>query len=495
MIKTFMCILPFIILFLTAIISVSLTYDKKKSHNISLMGFILAIIVNSALLIFVQEEIAFNAFKTNPSSLRFSEIVLVALFLIFIALEHDLKETELNEYKYSNYLLFSSSIMGLFITDNLFILSIFYIMSIVFLGAVYTYGDYKKRMQSMRKYFVAFTITLSLIIISNLIINYYFETLEITKIKQIFSEQSRGLQVFFILANIFNFGFFAGIVPIAQNYLDEYFDHSNITNLKMINCIFLPISGFLIIKTTGFSIGLMKTEYIYFYFGAVGIVIMIIQTLRELFGNFKTRTKSVGKIIGYYSMTEMNVYLVLTSLKGYGIYFTSSEEIFTVLIFNLFVISVFGKILLFSGLNPVLNSTTEWDLRYLGGFQKHFPKFIGFLFIIPFLYLFPGLVGYSILSTTTSVIRAETSVMPIKVSFLWIVGFLYLCYLGITIMLQGTLLNEFYFGKPQQHNYSKKIQSVKDNLRIYYLISLMTVIILVVLSYYKPVLETNFLFS
>ncbi len=491
-----LAVAPFVILFLSAIVAVALTYDQKKNYKVAVSGFIVTIVANSLLLISIEDTITYNSLYVTRSSLLLVEVILVALFTVFLSIKQDLKHTKINQYIYSNFLLFSSAVVGTFLTENLLIISVFYLLSIVFVGALFTYGDYQKRVKSMRNFFIAFILVTILLIVVNLLVNMFFDTLVLSEISSNFTSKSLSVQVFTVVGFLLGFGAFSGIGPVAHYHLENYFQESNQINLKLTTSILMPLSGFITLRTTGFAVqdGGVFAQ-LYYFFGIVGFLVMGIQCLRELFGMFKKRTRSIPVIVGYYSMAEYNVFLLLGSLKGFGASGSADASAFSTLILQFTILSIFGKFFLLGGLNPVLNSTKRWDLDELGGFQSKFPKFIGFMFLMSVIYLFPKLIGNNLIFNTLSITSQTSRELPIQSALNWTVGFFLILYLLLTIIVNGTFLSEVFFGKEEQQHYGDLINEMKRNIRPYYAIPVVALIVIIIFSIGIPSMGTQYLIA
>jgi formate hydrogenlyase subunit 3/multisubunit Na+/H+ antiporter MnhD subunit len=105
------------------------------------------------------------------------------------------------------------------------------------------------------------------------------------------------------------------------------------------------------------------------------------------------------------------------------------------------------KFLLIEGLCPIFEVQVEWDLNQLGGYSKIYPKFIGILLTIPFVYACPGLLGYRFDIQILPFLLQELSSQPIFFAGIWIIISLIIVLQLIALLTIGTILNEVFFGK------------------------------------------------
>ena len=446
MIEELLAFTPFLSIFIAAILSVSVSHKNQMKNIPALCGLGGALLANSLLLIFLQNDVHLNAFTVNTTGLWLNEILISALLIIFLSVPQNLKDSHTAELINSTFLLFAAAIVGINITENLLVISIFYIFAAIGQANLFFFGRYRKKMTLTNRYLAINVMAALTLIILSLIIQTIYGTMELSELAVIFDTQPLSLQILLFLGLVIGFGAIPGIIPFLHFHQHGFLEESNPINLRLITNIFVPVSGLLLLRVTSICNPTnLFFGQVFYAIGSLGFIVATLLTIIELFGKFKERSRSIPKILGYLSIAELHMYLLVGAL--YRLNFAVSASDIGQPLVLLLLLSIFAKSLILEALSPIFDDVEGWDLKTLGGLSKYYPKFLILLFLVPFLYALPGLGGYAFYTQILPAAATRELIQPVQTAQLWSILTLIIAYHVLLFAVLATIINETFLGK------------------------------------------------
>ena len=476
MIEIMIGLAPFVALMMGSMLTMGTAKAEGIARKITYFALAFALMVNSFLLIYLPEGLEISSLSISLSSLWINEIQLIGLFLIAVNLKTYLHQTHTAELLDATFLLFGAAMLGIFLSDNLMIITIFLMLALISLGAGFFFGDYVKKIESLQKFMLASVIAIGILVVVMIDLQISIDSLSLSDLYANASLLSTNNAYFILLGLVFGIGLVVGLIPALMIFKD-YFLESNFINLRMFVSIFTPSLGLLLFKIislfTPLYGGFGSVMFI-ISMGAiiVGTIILILETL----GYFHERTKSIPKILGTFAIVETQMFVLFASIQSLSGLIPISN--FLLIIQNIFVLACFGKPLLLESLTPILVDSREKDLQNLGGYHRHYPKMMIFLIITLILYIFPGLMGSKIISGVLPYLSNPVSDSPIVNIQLQFSLVLILIYFLNIVIIVATFINEIFYGKDATQK-----EVVARMKRIYYYIPIVFITGVILFTY------------
>jgi formate hydrogenlyase subunit 3/multisubunit Na+/H+ antiporter MnhD subunit len=446
MLTTFFVLMPFLILLISGIITLAIHTNIELNRRIGLFGLIASLFTNSLLIHFIDEPVKYNALYVDTSSLWLTEIFILVILIIYLSINQNLKDSHSKEIISALYLIIGSSFIGIFLSKNLLVITVFYMIISLGLNMMFYLGPYKKKLTTLKKFTSVQIISFLVLILTDIIVDMTFNTLEINELITPIQDSSFLIQFLFFFGYLIGFGAACGIFPFLSTSLKNYFNESNIINFRLYSNVFIPLSGILTVRILSDCV---KANLIFaniaFFVGFLGIIIMGVLTLFELFGKFHQKTKLLSKVVGYLSIMEFNVYLLLLSLYGLSFAPNPDDVLNATILFA--IITLFAKSLLIDAVSPILDIMDDWDLKNMGGFIRKYPKFSIFLIAIPILYTLPGLLGYNFYIEIFPSVSTKSLEYPVQTAQIWSILVMIVLFELILLIVVATLLSEIFLGK------------------------------------------------
>jgi formate hydrogenlyase subunit 3/multisubunit Na+/H+ antiporter MnhD subunit len=472
-------LLPFSVLFIGGIYTLSIG-DNKKKFEMTLLFCILSLIINSLLLFIPDFFVSKESIRVTRGDVVFNEFILVIASVFAVSSKLNLKASKNIEYFPLVYCMIIASFIGMNLTDNLLIIIFFFIMSVIFIAQLFYFGDYEKDFFQLKKFLGIAVFSFSCLVIGAIVIFFSQGTFNLSGLSSLRENDLDATSIFVIILFILGFGAIAGMAPFGVAHLNDYFEESNPLSLKVFSVIFVPVLGISIFRLiSGFTDSNQTIGIILFLLGGPGLTVNFIWIIMESFGKFKRQSYSLKKIIGYLACADFNMILILIAAR---IYSQDELKLVTYTSAILFALaSSIAKAMILESLNPIFDDPANeiLDLKLLGDYFKIYPRMFYFFSIGVFLMLFPLFPGNIFLSTSLEYLFSSDAISPINqamltLSFIFVIS--YLIVFGIAISIIGS---EIFFGKPKYRELSGYQRLDKAYYTSPYLLILIFIVIIV----------------
>jgi formate hydrogenlyase subunit 3/multisubunit Na+/H+ antiporter MnhD subunit len=477
MIEILFQLLPFITIFVCAILSMSMSKKINLNRGVAFYGLILALLLNTILFLFGPTETTYSQLTITRSGLFFNELILVFACLIFYSIQTNLKKSHTEEFVSTNFLIFISSLMGLFLTENLLILTVFFVLACISIGILFFFGPYKKKISTINNFFLIILLSGVFLVVMDVITYLTIGSLKLSTFSDQFPSLAVGLQLLLFFGYLCGFGLTFGLIPALNFHLKEFFHQNNPVNLRGVLILFFPIGSFLTIRILHSTFnGTNLIPAMLYFIGIVGVLVSSSLIFIELFGKGKNRSRSVFKILGLSAITEFHLILVLASLVNID-FILEPMKIYENIILLICVIMLV-KTLWIESFSPIYESVDEFDFEYVGGFIRYYPKFLIFLIAIPVIYAMPFFPGFFAIKNLIPSLTVIDKFMPILNAMLFFTLILLVVYIAIVLIIVATMLNEIFLGKSELSK-SEIVPKIKKN---YYYIPTITIVLTLILT-------------
>ncbi len=445
----FIVFIPLTVILISCIISYGNFQNIKTSHNIGLIGLLVALIFNSLVLAFstlISFPIVYNVLTINLLSLWVQEILIFLFFIYYLSIYSSLTRSHNQQLILGQNFLILGMTLLLFNTENLLILSIFIVAIHFLVDSLYWYGFEQKRSNKLKySNFMKF-LGLVLVLFLDYLIYRWFGDFNISIVK----ESLESLPV--LPKNILFYGFLSLALIVFQNgplsgvNKKEYFGKSNIFHTRLLFTIVLP--AFLIIFTK-IIIFMFEPNNIFglviIIIGILGYALSLGRILMELNGQNLQKSQNVLKILGYSSIFDFNLYWIIFGL--YHLIPNINLDVFCSALTILIGIISVGKSIIWEAINPLLSSCSSYELKTFGKWGRYFPSFSILLVFYIFYLVGPGFPGFhllqGILEITSFPIPGSLYIQGIK----WAIFVVFCIYLLINTIFIATLLGYMFHTK------------------------------------------------
>ncbi|MHA1476552.1 MAG: hypothetical protein ACTSQ5_15370 [Promethearchaeota archaeon] len=476
---------PFLIVFVMAIILIGSPLKIKTKSLLAFLSLFLALIFIIFLLIFPidvpiinnssnQQNILFYLQVIGPNFTSWIQcIVLVISIVIYFRFHQTLHQIHSKEFFIGFYLIFTGSIMGLFLSQNLLVISSFFILASISLEFLFYFDTIEKKISKLSIILIAIFSTI--LFLTNIITQNIFKSLDLDVLIQEIGSGSSFSQLIIFIGYLVGFGGLCLIIPLSNLSIKNYFMKSNPIHLYLMSSIFIPVLSLMILKVSLlFSFDYHSFAHILFIMGCIGLSYYSIQLIIEIFGLNRISNQSINKIIGFLSAVEFNIFLLLGSLLRLPIIDDPAVIQRSITIF--FILSVFSKSILIEIIQPKIaeDSKIEWNFESLRGKFHHNLFFVIVMLFIPLFYAFPGFLGFEFFLDIFNSINFELLNSSVFYAEFWIIVLLIIYFECIIMILVSNLIIKVYFHKSNQdESKTQKKWNIKN-------ISLVAPIILII---------------
>lgn len=472
MVNILLTLAPFLIVFVMAIFLIGSPLKIKTKSILAFCSLLIALIIN-IILINSPIELPINGFS-NQSNIQlylllispyFSYwmqcIVLGISLVIYFRFYQMLPRIHSKEFFISFYLIFTGSIMGLFLSENLLVVSSFFILASISLEFLFYFDATEKKISKSSILLIAiFSVVL---ILTNLFTQIAFKSLNLNELIQEMGSSSIFTQIIIFLGYLFGFGGMCLVIPLSNLRLKNVFMKSNPIHLYLMSSIFIPVVSFIVLKISLlFSFDNYIIAHFLFIIGCFGLSLYSIQLIIEIFGLNRVSNKSIKNIIGFLSILEFNIFLLLGGLIRFPIINDHVLIFRAITIF--FLLSVFTKSILIEVIQPKIGegSKTEWIFESLRGKFHHNIFFAIVIMFIPLLYAFPGFLGFEFFLDIFNSINFELPHSSVYFAEFWVIIILIIYFECILMILVSNVILKTYFQKPiQSEGETQKKKKIK----------------------------------
>ncbi len=472
MVNILLTLAPFLIIFVMAIFLIGSPIKIKSKSILAFCSLLIALIINIILLnspIVLpingssnQANYQLYLLITSPYfSYWIQCIVLSISLIIYFRFYQMLHRIHSKEFFISFYLLFTGSIMGLFLSENLLVISSFFILASISLEFLFYFDAIEKKISKPNIFLIAiFSVVL---ILTNFFTQIAFKSLDLNIIIQEMGSSSIFTQIIIFLGYFFGFGGLCLVLPLLNLRSKNVFMKSNPIHLYLMSSVFIPVVSLMILKISLlFSFDNNIIAHFLFIIGCIGLSLYSIQLIIEIFGLSRVSDKSIKNIIGFISAVEFNIFLLLIGLIRLPII---NDHVFifrSITIF--FLLSVFTKSILLEIFQPKIadESKIEWTFESLRGKFHHNIVFALLMLFIPLFYAFPGFLGFEFFLDILSSINFELPFSSIFLAEFWVIVILIIYFECILMILVSNVILKTYFQKPIQfEGETKKKMKIK----------------------------------
>lgn len=493
MVNILLTLAPFLIIFVMAIFLIGSPIKIKTKSILAFCSLLIALIIN-IILLNSPIELPINGSSNQSNFLLYSllispyfsywmqGIILSISLVIYFRFYQMLPRIHSKEFFISFYLIFTGSIMGLFLSENLLVISSFFILASISLEFLFYFDAIEKKISKSSIFLIAiFSVVL---ILTNLFTQIAFKSLDLNKLIQEMGNSSIFTQIIIFLGYLLGFGGLCLFIPLSNLSLKNVFMKSNPIHLYLMSSIFIPVVSLMVLKISlliSFDNNIIA--HFLFIIGSIGLSIYSIQLIIEIFGLSRVSNKSIKNIIGLLSAVEFNIFLLLGGLIRLPII---NDHVFifrSIKIF--FLLSVFTKSILIEiiQLKIAEELKTEWTLESLRGKIYHNLFFAFVMLFIPLFYAFPGFLGFEFFLDIFNSINFELPSSSAFFAEFWVIMVLIIYFECILMILASNVIHKTYFQKPIQSNgetqEKKKIKKISFVAPIMLIICNLIAIILI----------------
>jgi len=452
---------PFLIVFVMAIILIGSPLKIKTKSLLAFFSLLFALIFIIFLLIFpIDVPITYN-FSNQRNFLfyslvigpKFSSwiqcIVLVISIVIYIRFRHMLHQIHSKEFFIGFYLIFTGSIMGLFLSENLLVISSFFILASISLEFLFYFDAIEKKISKLSIFLIA--IFSVILVLTNIITQIAFKSLDLNVLIQEVGNSSIFTQIIIFIGYLFGIGGLCLVIPLSNLSLKNVFMKSNPIHLFLMSSIFIPIVSITILKISLiFPFDNISIAHLLFVIGCIGLNLSSIQLIIEIFALNRVSNQSIKNIIGFLSAIEFNIFLLLGGLIRLPIINDLAVIQRSIMIF--FLLSVFTKSILIEIIQPKIGeeSKTEWNFDNLKGKFYHSIFFAFVMLFILLYYALPGFLGFRFFLDLFDSINFELPYSSLYLAEFWVIIILIIYFECILMILLSNVFLKIYFQKPIQ---------------------------------------------
>lgn len=395
---------PLIILCFGLIMVIPNRKNLKKAHRVTLISLILALLINSYFIYSLSVGIPFiidpnlpqSIISRSPLTYWIIEIFLFVEILFYITGYKPMQSFHSQPQFDFIFLMFTIGILGMVTAMNLAIMSVFLLWTQVAIYYLFFFGTYKKNLDTIRKYKQILSISTIFLLCTLVYLYFIAGTLNIPNLILLYSNFSLASQIIIFLGFILGLGLICGCFPILNSHLKIYYQESNFMSLRLYSTVFIPGMAFISLRV--FSIFTFSQSILY----TIGVILACVSGGYFLFGIlyqvFKKNIKEkrwIYLLFGNFSSLEYFVILLI----GLHLYPINLDIVVlkNTLIFNLFLISIVGKALIFETLTPIFPLFDNFNLKKVSGLFKTYPYHAIFLCIIPLFLFSPYLSGFQLI--------------------------------------------------------------------------------------------------
>ncbi len=477
MVNIFLTLAPFLIIFVMAIIIIGSPLKYKTKSLLAFFSLLLAFIFVIILLYFPIDGPVINN-SSNQQNILFYLLVSRSYFsywiqcivlgisiVIYFRFHQMLHQIHSKEFFIGFYLIFTGSLMGLFLSENLLVISSFFILASISLEFLFYFDSIEKKISKISIFLIA--IFSAVIILTNFITQIIFNSLDLNILIQEIGSSSAFTQIIIFLGYFLGFGGMCLVIPLSNLILKNVFMKSSAIHQYLMSSVFVPIVGLIILKISLlFSFDNHTIAHFLFIMGSIGLSLTSIQLIIEIFGLNRISNQSIKNIIGLISAVEFNIFLMLGGLNRLPI--INNPAIFQRSIAIFFLLSVFTKSILIEIFQPKIgegeDSKTEWNFENLRGKFHHNIFFVIVMLFIPLFYAFPGFLGFDFFLGIFNSINFELPFSSLYFAEFWVIVILIIYFECILMILVSNVILKIYFQKPIQSK--AETQQKKKNKKI-----------------------------
>ncbi len=461
MVNTLLTLAPFLTIFVMAIIIIGSPLKIKTKSYLAFCSLFLALIFVIILLILPievpiinissnQRNFLFYLLISGPYTPYWVQFMVLGISLVIYFRFHQmLFQIHSKEFFISFYLIFTGSLMGLFLSENLLVISSFFILASISLEFLFYFNSFENKISKFSIFFIAiFSVMLFL---TNIIIQIAFKSLDLSILIQEIGNSSPFMQLIIFLGYLFGFGGLCLVIPLSNLSLKNVFTKSNPIYLYLLSSVFIPAVSLIILKISLlFSFENHTIAHLLFIIGCIGLSLFSIQLIIEIYGLNRIYNKSINNLIGFLSAVEFNIFLLLVALIRLPIINNSAAILSSITIF--FILSVFTKSILIEIIQPKIDedSKTEWNFENLKGKFHHNIIYALIMLFIPLFYAFPGFLGFEFFLDIFNSINFEMPYSSLYFAEFWVTIILIIYFECILMILVSNVILKMYFQKPNK---------------------------------------------
>ncbi|QEE16469.1 hypothetical protein DSAG12_02299 [Promethearchaeum syntrophicum] len=462
MVNNLLTLVPFLIVFVMAIILIGSPLKIKTKSMLAFCSLFLALIFIFILLNFIiieRRQTIYSNLQNIQLYLEFSKshfsyliqgVTLCISLVIYFRFHQRIRQIHSKEFFISFYLIFTGSIMGLFVSENLLVISSFFILASISLEFLIYFDTIEKRISKFN--LILISIFSGILVLTNIYVQITFRSLDLNILIQEVSNSSIFTQIIIFLGYFFGIGGLCILFPLSNLKLQNIYRKSNPIHLFLMSSIFIPTVSLILMKISLiFSFNNHAIAHIFFVMGCIGISFSSIQLIIEIFGLNRSSNQSIKNFIGLLSAIEFNIFLMFGGLVRLPIiiddilYIHRSITIF-------FILSVITKSILIEILQPKesIDSKIEWNFESLRGKFYHKIFFALIMLVIPLFYAFPGFLGFDFFLLLFDSINFETPYSSLYFAEFWVIIILIIFFECILMILISNVIFKTYFQKSNQ---------------------------------------------
>ncbi|UYP48358.1 hypothetical protein NEF87_004643 [Candidatus Lokiarchaeum ossiferum] len=393
---------PLIILCIGLILAIPDRKKLQKGYLSTLISLILAFCANTLNLVFIltDNSLILNennlSVSSSPLTYWIAEMFLFVEILFYITGKNPMQVFHSQSQFNFIFLMFAIGILGMISTLNLAILGMFLLWTQVCIYYLFFFGTYKKNLNTIRMYKQIMIIS-TIILFSTLGFLYFIAgTLNILSLIVLYTTFSQTSQIIIFLGIILGVGLNCGFFPILNGHLKQYYLESNFMNLWLYSTIFVPALAFISLRLFSiFSFSQSNLYIIGVLLAAVSGVYFLLNIIYQVFKKNVHEKRWIYLLFGNFSSLEYFVYLLI----GLHLIPINLDIIMlkNTLIFNLFLISIIGKALIYETLTPIFPLFDNFYLKNVSRLFKTNTFHAIFLCILPLFFFSPYLSGYQLI--------------------------------------------------------------------------------------------------
>ncbi|MHA1703443.1 MAG: hypothetical protein ACTSWK_14385, partial [Promethearchaeota archaeon] len=336
-------------------------------------------------------------------------------------------------------------VIGMVTTINLAVMYIFLLWTQASLYYLFFFGSYRKKTQIVESYKRVLVISAIILIGTIVFLHIIAGTLNLFELQSIYSEFSGNTQLIVFIGLIFGLGLSCGIFPVLTYHLSNYYQESNSMHMRLYSTIYVPVLAFITLRILSIFTPLNSTLNLIILLSAgISGSYYLLVTFYRLFKKNQPEDRWIYPLFGNYSSLEYFVFLLI------GSHLPSLQSAIVTpinpLLFNMLLLSIVGKAIIFEALNPILNHFEIINTRKVSGLFKTYSYHAILLCIIPLILFFPYLSGYQVILGNLDLF-INPSNPPFHSSFLsWssfgIIGGYFL----VLVLILGKIIAECYMG-------------------------------------------------
>ena len=422
-----------------------------RNHIITFLALVCALVANFInLYLFTSNNSLFldvtpSWLSYEPFSYWIVEIFLFVEIIFYISGLQNMKRSHSRPLLDFIFLMFTIGVIGMVTTINLAVIYIFLLWTQASLYYLFFFGSYRKKTQIVESYKRVFVIS-AIILIGTIVFLYFIAgTLNLLELQSIYSEFSGDIQLIVFIGLILGLGLSCGIFPILTFHLSSYYQESNSMHMCLYSTIFVPVLAFITLRILSIFTPLNSTLNLIILLSAgISGSYFLLVTFYRLFKKNQPDDRWIYPLIGNYSSLEYFVFLLI------GSYLPSLQSAIVTpinpLLFNMLLLSIVGKAIIFEALNPILNHFETTDTRKVSGLFKTYPYHAILLCIIPLILFSPYLSGYQVILGNLNLFLNQSNPLFYSPFLSWS-SFGIICgYFLVLVLILGKIIAECYMG-------------------------------------------------